>query len=492
MLLLAGFALANAVENAPFLLSNVGEGQVHALLFEDASHFAEDGGGIGTAFEFGEALGEFINARTAGLVSVERGLAEFLALGRFGVLCLREVAVTFALGAEEDLFAEAGGGDLRADFDDFNGFVLRSFHPPLRAQDEGGEEDDRGDEEFDRGDAPEDGALPGGEFLAQRGEFVVQALDGEFEGEGALGSVTEVLLDFGALEVVALKLAALGLEPGGVGVLFVNVPIRMSGNIELVRHGVAMAARTGLDQPGLLALLQRVEEFKLRVGAAAKFGVGLRRLRPIGVADDLDESLATVNFAPEHVAQIPVFGAEDVHHLRLEALASQNGVNALACATQFARDGGDENTRLVHAGQYGRCYKLRRSKSLSTCSASSGSRPTKFAFGQGRLPRRARSSVSKRSRYATCSVSYCNPHPGSCRGPHAATRGIGCGSAGASRPSNGGAARHPPARRGLPVSRTRATQHPDPRGRVRVRAGTIPPIPSGRHRCAGRCGRGRR
>lgn len=103
----------HAVEDATLLLGDVGEGHVHAFLFEDAGHFLEDGGGVGAAFEFGEALREFVEARDAGGVGGEGGFAELLALGGFGCVGFREVAVAFALGAEEDLFADAGGGDLR-------------------------------------------------------------------------------------------------------------------------------------------------------------------------------------------------------------------------------------------------------------------------------------------------------------------------------------------------------------------------------------------
>lgn len=276
--LLDFLALSCAVEDATLLLGDVGEGHVHAFLFEDAGHFLEDGGGVGAAFEFGEALREFVEARDAGGVGGEGGFAELLALGGFGCVGFREVAVAFALGAEEDLFADAGGGDLRplddgllalGDFllpgdDPAGALVGLPFHPPLRAEDDAGKEDDGGGE-------AEDGALPAVEALAEFFELVAHALDLKVEGEVALRGVVKVLADFGALAVVALEQAALGLPRGGIRMRGVERKVEQRGD------GVARADAVGDEQPGLLAEGTGEEKFILRVGAAAKLRIRQRR-----------------------------------------------------------------------------------------------------------------------------------------------------------------------------------------------------------------------
>ena len=356
--LLGLLALSHAVEDAAFLLGDVGEGHVHAFLFEDAGHFPEDGGGVSAAFDLGEALGEFIEPRDAGSVCVEGGFAEFLALGGLGSVGFGEVAVALPLGAEEDLFADAGGGDLRplddrllavGDFllpgDDLAGaFVGLLFHPPLCTEDDAGEEDDGGCE-------AEDGALPAAEVFAEFFELVVHALDLEVEGEVALRSVVEVLADFGALAVVTLKLAALGLVGGGVGA-------GVAGEVELRGSGVALAGAVGDEEPSLLAEGASEEELVLGVGAAAKLrirqrrtGGGVGRLCAVALTDDLDEARAVLDFPVEHVTEVAVFGAEDVLALRLKPFPAEDVGDALAGRAQLASDGGDENTREVTHGR---------------------------------------------------------------------------------------------------------------------------------------------
>ena len=110
------------------------------------------------------------------------------------------------------------------------------------------------------------------------------------------------------------------------------VAVGVAGDVEFVRGAVALAVGADDEQPGLLVLRLRVEEFELGVGAAAKLRVGRIGLGTVGVADDLDEAGAAVEFAAEHVAEVAGLGAKDVLPLGLVAFAGKDIGNALARA----------------------------------------------------------------------------------------------------------------------------------------------------------------
>lgn len=190
------------------------------------------------------------------------------------------------------------------------------------------------------------------EALAEFFELVAHALDLKVEGEVALRGVVKVLADFGALAVVALEQAALGLPRGGIRMRGVERKVEQRGD------GVARADAVGDEQPGLLAEGTGEEKFILRVGAAAKLRIRQRRagggvggFRAVGYTDDLDEARAALDFPTEHVAQVAVLGAEDVLALGLETLAPKDVRDALAGALELARDRADEDAGEVGHGR---------------------------------------------------------------------------------------------------------------------------------------------
>ena len=284
LILFSLLALAHALEDPAFLLGDVGEGHVHAFLFEDACHFLEDRGGVGAAFEFGEALREFINARDAGLVRSKGGFAELLALGGLGSFGFGKVAVALLLGADEDLFADTGGGDLRA-FDDLllprDDFPRVPFHPQHPAADGPEQEDDEGQHAEDAF-ARAAHLLPHLLLLLPDGEdLLLQGEDAGLEFVLAAGL-------FPQMRVVEQELPVLVLERAE----FVALDIPFGIEREGLRADEGIDSEAGL--PALLLKLAADGILHLRVAAARGAGRerGGIRLRAVAHPGDVDHGLA--------------------------------------------------------------------------------------------------------------------------------------------------------------------------------------------------------
>jgi hypothetical protein len=67
--------------------------------------------------------------------------------------------------------------------------------------------------------------------------------------------------------------------------------------VEALERCIAGASVSGEDEPCLLLLLAGVQELELGVGDPTVVGIHRRRLCPIALADDLDETLAGVDLA---------------------------------------------------------------------------------------------------------------------------------------------------------------------------------------------------
>ena len=82
--------------------------------------------------------------------------------------------------------------------------------------------------------------------------------------------------------------------------------------IEAVQRCVAGASVASEEEPGLFLLLAGVEELELGVRDATIVGIYRGRLRPIALADDLDEAPAGVDLVAEDLAEVTGLGAEDL------------------------------------------------------------------------------------------------------------------------------------------------------------------------------------
>jgi hypothetical protein len=107
--------------------------------------------------------------------------------------------------------------------------------------------------------------------------------------------------------------------------------------------------------PNLLAALPGVERFVLGVADAAELRIGLRRLGPVAIADNLEDPFALIDLLPEHRAQIACFRAENVLPDRLVTEIGERVGGELAAAPQLLADGGNENER---ERSHGRSYQF--------------------------------------------------------------------------------------------------------------------------------------
>src|SRR5688572_3149449 len=107
--------------------------------------------------------------------------------------------------------------------------------------------------------------------------------------------------------------------------------------------------------PDFFAALPGVKRLVLRVADAAELRIGLRRLRAVTIADNLEDAFALVDLLPEHRAEIARFGAENVLPDRLVTEIGQGVGRKLPAASQFLADGGNENER---ERSHGRSYQF--------------------------------------------------------------------------------------------------------------------------------------
>ena len=89
--------------------------------------------------------------------------------------------------------------------------------------------------------------------------------------------------------------------------------------VELVGLEVGGIAILDEETPGFLAGLSGVAVFELRVGNAAKVGIGSSRLGAKAETDQVNEPVTTVDLVAQHLPEVAAFGAEDVLPDRLVA-----------------------------------------------------------------------------------------------------------------------------------------------------------------------------
>src|SRR5437016_4131681 len=91
--------------------------------------------------------------------------------------------------------------------------------------------------------------------------------------------------------------------------------VRLLESREFGGFGRVRVSREGFfdkQEPDFFASVVGIECFILGVACAAEVGVGGWGFCAVAVADELDESGAGVDFALEHLAEVAVFGTEDV------------------------------------------------------------------------------------------------------------------------------------------------------------------------------------
>ena len=92
-------------------------------------------------------------------------------------------------------------------------------------------------------------------------------------------------------------------------------------------------------KPGPFFLLPSVVRLELCIGDSAKFRFVGRRFHPVGVADDMDQSVAGVDLVAEHLPEIPGFRAEEILRHGREAISlriadTRSRISPNSCGTQ--------------------------------------------------------------------------------------------------------------------------------------------------------------
>src|ERR1700682_4946544 len=113
----------------------------------------------------------------------------------------------------------------------------------------------------------------------------------------------------------------------------------------LTLAGIDRESLVDKEIPDLLAALARIERLVLRIAHTAKLRVGLGRLGPVAIADDLKHAFALIDLLAQHRAQVAGFRTEDVLPDWLVAEESQRVGGKLAATPQLAADRGNENQR---------------------------------------------------------------------------------------------------------------------------------------------------
>jgi hypothetical protein len=184
--------------------------------------------------------------------------------------------------------------------------------------------------------------LPEPEPRPQLGEFIAEEFDLEFEIGVAGGVVVKVAVFLPLVAVGELQGAAVSLVGGRLGVR------RIVRKVEARQWGVAGAGVSGEEEPRLFLLLAGVEELELGVGDPTIVSIYRGRLRPIALADDLDEALAGVDLVAQDLAQVAWPGAKGFLKDGRVAQSCKDGGDAAAYLAKLRRDAGDKDGRLVH------------------------------------------------------------------------------------------------------------------------------------------------
>ncbi len=106
--------------------------------------------------------------------------------------------------------------------------------------------------------------------------------------------------------------------------------------------------------PDLFSTIPSIERLVLRVADPAKFLVRLFRLRPVALADQLNDSFALIDLLTEQATKITALRCEDVLPDRLVSKKDQSVGHQLPGTVKFPTDSGNED-------QWTRCHRSKAS-----------------------------------------------------------------------------------------------------------------------------------
>ncbi len=138
---------------------------------------------------------------------------------------------------------------------------------------------------------------------------------------------------------------AAGADVGAVGGLEV-AEFGLVVGVEFFEGCVFFAGGAGEEDVGFFSLGLGVEELELGVGDAAELFVGGGGFGAVGIACELEESVAGVDFLAGDLAEVSGLDAEDVLLDDFVAEEFEDVLDFGAGGFEFAGDGGDEDAWL--------------------------------------------------------------------------------------------------------------------------------------------------
>ena len=99
---------------------------------------------------------------------------------------------------------------------------------------------------------------------------------------------------------------------------------RIMRQVQTVQRPIATTTVVRKKEPSPFLPLPGVVKLELCIGDSAKFGFVGRRLQAVGMADDMNQSMAGVNLLAEHLPEIPGRRAENILKHRREAVFFQD------------------------------------------------------------------------------------------------------------------------------------------------------------------------
>jgi hypothetical protein len=133
-----------------------------------------------------------------------------------------------------------------------------------------------------------------------------ETLNEFFKGGMVRGGIENVVCFLHPITVGELQVAAFSLVAGRIGVR------RILRKVQNIYRLISTTTVVREKEPGPFLLLQGVVKLELRIRDSAKFRVGGRRLRPVGMADDMDQSVAGVDLVSKHLSEIPGLGTKNI------------------------------------------------------------------------------------------------------------------------------------------------------------------------------------
>jgi len=202
--------------------------------------------------------------------------------------------------------------------------------------------DDQGEKHKSDGEGPENFILPELECPPQFGEFIAEPLDLEFKLGVAGGIVVKVAILSSFVPVSELQSTAFGLVARGVGVC------RIVRKVKALCRCLSSGSASGENEPRLFLLLACVKELELSIGNPTIIRICCGGLRPVALANDLDEALARIDLVAENLTQVTRLRAEDFLNDRCVAQSCKDGGDTVAYLEELSRNAGDKDGRLVH------------------------------------------------------------------------------------------------------------------------------------------------